>query len=360
MSAGALRNGCKPVERPHVLHFARGVVFAVLMAGALVGAARSSAPAAPPKERAVERERNAIVNVHDPHAFKEGRYFYVFSTGPGVMIRRSKDLVNWKYVGSVFPDGVPGWARKDVPGASADFIWAPDIALLNGRYYLYYAVSTFGKNRSVIGLATNKTLDPGSSDYRWIDEGKVTESLTTSDYNAIDPALVRIDGKRVALAFGSYWSGVKMMELDPRSGKPLPGAKLLSIAQRPFPDALEAPAIEKIREYYYLFVSWDACCRGVESTYNIRVGRSLKWDGPYADKDGKPLTEGGGTLLLGTEGRVIGPGHCSVLTDGSKRYLVFHFYDGDHNGVPTLQIRPMIIGADGWPALKPAVGAKAP
>lgn len=305
-------------------------------------------------------EPNAIVHVHDPHAIKQGRYFYVFSTGPGIMIRRSSDLVNWTYIGSAFPKGIPDWAKADVPGASPDFIWAPDIMKVDGRFFLYYAISTFGKNRSVIGLATNKTLDPASKDYHWVDEGKVAESFTTSDFNAIDPAAVRIDSKRLALAYGSYWSGLKMVEVDPHTGKPLADAKPLSIAQREFPDALEAPAIEKIGKYYYLFVSWDACCRGVNSTYNIRVGRSLKWDGPYVDKDGKPLTEGGGTLVLGTEGRVIGPGHCSVLTDGSKRYLVYHFYDGDNNGVPTLQVRPLTIGTDGWPALGPVPAPMVP
>ncbi|HEY3412560.1 MAG TPA: arabinan endo-1,5-alpha-L-arabinosidase [Armatimonadota bacterium] len=308
-------------------------------------------PACADAEKAKEPEFNAIINVHDPNAIKAGKYYYVFSTGPEVMIRRSKDLVHWTYVGSAFPGGTPGWALKEIPGARSDSIWAPSISKVNGQYRLYYAVSRFGRNRSVIGLATNKTLDPDSKDYRWVDQGKVVESQTTDDFNAIDPAFCSLDDKRGVLSFGSYWSGIKAVQISVKTGKPPAGAKTLPIAQRPFPDALEGPEIVHIGAHYYLFVSFDTCCQGINSTYNIRVGRSTRWDGPYVDKDGVSLMQGGGTLLLATADREIGPGHCSVLADGSKRWLVYHFYDRDNNGIPTLQLRPLSIGKNGWPVL---------
>lgn len=337
---------------------------ALALRWALLGASASgvmvmSTAGAVAEEKAKEPEFNAIIHVHDPNAIKSGSYYYVFSTGPGVMIRRSKDMVHWTYVGSALPAGPPLWAKQDVPGARADSIWAPSISKVNGQYRLYYAVSTFGRNRSVIGLASNKTLDPDSKDYKWVDQGKVVESQTTDNYNAIDPAFFSIDDKHAVLAFGSYWSGLKAIELNPKTGKPLEGAKMVAIAQRPFPGAIEAPEIVKIGRYHYLLVSFDTCCQGVNSTYNIRVGRSAQWDGPYVDRDGVPLMQGGGTLLLGTADREIGPGHCSMLVDGSKRWLVYHFYDRDNNGIPTLQLRPLTIGKDGWPVLgAPLIPAK--
>jgi len=210
-------------------------------------------------------------------------------------------------------------------------------------------VSRFGSNRSIIGAATNKTLDAASKDYRWVDEGKVTESVRQDNFNAIDPNVLPIDSKRLALTYGSFWSGIKLLYLDAKTGKPEPGAQPIALARRPAPDAIEAPFLIRRGRYYYLFVSFDFCCRGVNSTYNIRVGRAESAAGPYTDAAGKSLLEEGGTQLLATEGTRIGPGHCAVLKDGGHDYLVYHFYDGKHNGVPTLQISPMTWSKEGWP-----------
>src|SRR5208337_3512084 len=97
--------------------------------------------------------------VHDPCIAKENGIYYVFSTARGIGIRQSDDLVHWRRIGRVF-DSQPAWAKREIP-ASND-LWAPDISYFNGEYHLYYAVSAFGRNRSCIGLATNKTLDPKS------------------------------------------------------------------------------------------------------------------------------------------------------------------------------------------------------
>ncbi len=212
-------------------------------------------------------------------------------------------------------------------------------------------MSNFGSNHSIIGAASSQTLDPSGKDYRWIDEGKVTESTRQDNFNAIDPNILPLDKKRLALTFGSFWSGIKLIYLDARTGKPEPGAAVIPLAQRPSPDALEAPFLIRRGRYYYLFVSFDLCCRGVNSTYNTRVGRAEKAEGPYRDKDGKPMMEGGGTQILETEGTRIGPGHCAILRDAGKDYLAYHYYDGARNGFPTLQISPMTWSRDGWPVL---------
>jgi arabinan endo-1,5-alpha-L-arabinosidase len=294
---------------------------------------------------------NAVRHVHDPCIIKEGEIYYVFSTGHGIPIRRSHDLIHWEFAGRVFAEDLPKWAREEIQGSV--FPWAPDIAYFNGRYHLFYSVSTFGKNRSLIGLATNKTLDPKSPDYAWKDEGKVFESFPHDSYNAIDSHVLPIDRNRLAFTFGSFWSGIYLVEADPRTGKPRSGAAAQPIARRPGSTAVEAPFLVRRDGCYYLFLSFDLCCRGIRSTYNIRVGRAKRVEGPYLDRSGTPLMEGGGTLLLATEGRVIGPGHCAVLRERNRDLLVHHFYDGEADGIPTLQVRPLTWDRDGWPSAAP-------
>ena len=293
--------------------------------------------------------------VHDPCIAKEGGSYYVFSTGKGIGIRRSSDLVHWQWVGHVF-DALPTWATRAVP--AADSLWAPDTSFFNGEYHLYYSVSTFGSNRSCIGLATSKTLDPNSRDYKWQDHGKVIESKDHDDWNAIDPNIVLDETNRPWLSFGSFWSGIKMCEIDARTGKPFPNRPpLISLAARPKAKAIEAPFVVHHGRHYYLFVSFDHCCRGADSDYKIMVGRSDKVFGPYAGKNGRPMLQGGGTLALEGQGRVRGPGHNAVLIEGGKYWLVHHFYDAQDNGVPYLQIRPLTWDADGWPVAGIALSA---
>lgn len=288
-----------------------------------------------------------VRRVHDPHIIAADGAYYIFCTGGGIPIRRSKDLIHWERIGTVF-DETPAWAKREVPGVRG--LWAPDISFFNGRYHLYYSVSTWGKNRSCIGLAVNDTLDPASPKYKWIDQGKVIESTPGRDnWNAIDANVVLDERKEPWLAFGSFWSGIKLRRLDRSTGKLHSDSRMYSLAARPSPGAVEAPFIIRRGEYYYLFVSFDYCGRGVDSTYKIMVGRSKAVTGPYVDRDGKPMTEGGGTLVLGSQGHVRGPGHNSVLVEGDKYWLVHHYYDADLYGVPTLQIRPLNWDKAGWP-----------
>jgi arabinan endo-1,5-alpha-L-arabinosidase len=301
--------------------------------------------------------------VHDPVIIREKDTYHVYYTGGGIASWTSKDLVRWDRGPTVFQP-VPAWVATDIPQARG--LWAPDISYFNGKYHLYYAASTFGRNRSAIGLATNVTLDPASKDYKWEDQGKVVESQTTDRYNAIDPAIV-VDDKGVPwMSFGSFWGGIKLRKLD-ADGKADPtDTTLYSLAYRPEGNhALEAPFIIRHGGFYYLFVSFDVCCRGLDSTYRIMVGRSEKVTGPYVDKAGKQLMEGGGTELLAGDGkRIIGPGHCGLVEDkpagdtttaDARWLLVHHFYDGNTpRGDAKLQVRP-VTWADGWPAIGAAI-----
>jgi arabinan endo-1,5-alpha-L-arabinosidase len=302
--------------------------------------------------------------VHDPCIAREGNRYYVFATGRApdggqLPIRCSADLIEWKLCGHVF-DAVPGWIHEASPRTRD--LWAPDISFFSGKYHLYYAYSVFGVNTSGIALATNETLDPADPKYHWNDEGLVLKSTESDDFNAIDPNIV-LDGKgQPWMSFGSFWSGIKMRRIDAATGKlSAKDTKLYSLAARVRPpdaeprppglpanwQAIEAPFIVHHGEFYYLFVSFDLCCRGTKSTYRIMVGRSRKPTGPYADAEAKPMLAGGGTQLLAGNERWLGPGGESILERPQGDLLVFHAYDAA-TGKPALQISDL-TWEHGWP-----------
>lgn len=203
-----------------------------------------------------------VRRVHDPVIARHNGFYYLFATGRGVPMWRSPDLKHWNRIGRVFEEDVPVWAQQEIVGSRG--VWAPDISFWNGRFHLYYSVSTFGKNRSLIGLATNATLDPNAPNYRWIDEGKVIESFPESDYNAIDANFVQVAPDRIALSFGSFWSGLKLVPLDTKTAKPAADAKVISIARRPDTPAIEAPFIVRHGDYFinsFLSTSVARACK---------------------------------------------------------------------------------------------------
>ena len=332
---------------------------------ALLGApACAQQPPEPARDTLNSRLAGDLAPTHDPVIIREGDIYHVFSTGHGkrlIETRTSTDLVTWKAGDPVFT-ALPAWASQAIPGSNG--MWAPDISHVDGRYRLYYSVSTFGSNRSAIGLATAKTLDRASPDYGWRDEGLVVMSTTADDFNAIDPNFIIDRDGRHWLALGSFWTGIKLFELDPKTGKPKdPKAKPISIARRPAPAGapapVEAPFIIDHGGYYWLMVSYDYCCKGVNSTYYTVMGRSKAITGPYVGKDGSKLMEGGGTIFLRADlqeqQRWRGPGHAGWLHDKDGKtgkntdYVVYHAYDRQANGAPTLRIAPVIWGDDGWP-----------
>jgi arabinan endo-1,5-alpha-L-arabinosidase len=304
-------------------------------------------------------QEGTVRGVHDPTLIKANGSYHLFSTGPGIPMRRSRDLYHWEKAGRVFSEN-PAWFKEAVPGSSS--IWAPDVCRYRGAYLVFYSISTFGSNRSSIGLATNATLDPVDSAYRWVDRGPVLSSRHDDDWNAIDPNLFVDRDDQPWLVFGSFWSGIKLVRLDPSTLKP-PGQRpeLIPLAARPESHAVEAAFLIRHGDDHYLFVSFDRCCRGVDSTYKVMVGRSASLTGPYRDRQGRSLLEGGGTAILATQGRVRGPGHCALVHEGRRDWLVHHFYDADFHGVATLQIRPLSWSAEGWPEVgEPITGPQRP
>jgi arabinan endo-1,5-alpha-L-arabinosidase len=303
-----------------------------------------------------------VTGAHDPSIIHQGRTWYVFATGAApdggqFAVRCSDDLKDWKLCGHVF-DTVPAWIRQRSPGTKE--LWAPDISYVDHEYRLYYAYSLFGKNTSGIALATNKTLDRSSPDFGWVDKGLVLESRTTDNFNAIDPNFIRDEKGGGWLAFGSFWDGIKMRRLGADGMLSKTDTTLYSLARRAMPtnpappppglpsdwEAVEAPFIVRHDQYYYLFTSWDLCCRGLKSTYKTMVGRSKSVTGPYFDESGKPLSEGGGTELLVANSRWLGPGGESIVLD-PENLIVFHAYDAK-TGKPSMQLST-IDWTSGWP-----------
>ncbi|HWV48128.1 MAG TPA: arabinan endo-1,5-alpha-L-arabinosidase, partial [Microbacterium sp.] len=307
-------------------------------AAALVGCA----PAA-----AVAPELSGDLFVHDPAYVATDDGYFVYSTGNGqiadgnIQVRTSDDGAEWEYAGEVW-ETKPAWLSEAVPGV--DNLWAPELYEHDGTWYLYYSASTFGSNGSVIALATNTTLDPDDPDYEWVDQGAVISSAGT-DYNAIDPGIVQDEDGKPWMAFGSFSSGLKIAPLEWPSGLRADESEPVTIADRGLAEnAIEAPYIVAHDGSFYLFASRGFCCRGVDSTYEIIVGRADAVTGPYLDADGGELLDDGGTVVLTSEGDRIGPGGQSLWDD----MLALHFYDGAADGIPTLGLQP-ITWRDGWP-----------
>lgn len=328
-------------------------------------------------------------DVHDPVMAQgeDGRY-YIFSTGMGVGVMSSADMKTWRQEPGVFfakypghetnpspsqhPD-IPTWATDSVAKFQAH-MWAPDVCYKNGRWYMYYSCSSFGVNGSAIGVATTKTLDPNSPDYGWKDLGPVVVShRNINNWNAIDPNY--IDGH---LFWGSFWddiqiapiaSDMKTLKAKPQTiarrlapgekatvtsdDEDMKGANGEKIVVEAGENAIEAPFCIKHGKWYYLFVSWDYCCRGDRSTYKTVYGRSRKVTGPFLDKNGKDMRLGGGTLLVGPDERFYGVGHNSAyevrMPDDKKQWYFFsHAYDTEADGRAKLFLRKIQFDKQGW------------
>lgn len=316
------------------------------------------------------------IGVHDPVMIKQDSLYYVFCTGRGISMFSSKDRIHWKTEKPVFAT-VPPWVTEAIPAFRGNSIWAPDISYYNGLYYLYYAVSAFGKNTSCIGVATNTTLHTDDSAYKWTDHGKVIQSVPgVTNWNAIDPNLITDKDGTPYLDFGSFWEGIKIVRLtkdrlsvdqpitdlptiasrqkDPKAKENIP-----PVAGNPVNaggNAIEGPFIFKKNGYFYLFASIDYCCKGPQSTYKMIVGRSKKLLGPYIDSKGDDMKYGGGDIVLAGDVNWYGVGHNAAVSFDRNDYLVFHGYDAsDARGASKLIIEK-ITWKKGWPrvAMPPA------
>jgi len=337
-----------------------------LLFAAIILTATTSTAQTPPDDPPVAAAREgywADVLAHDPVLAREGDTWYLFITGPGISVYSSKNLDTWKAEPQVFAQ-IPQWAFAIAPNFNGH-IWAPDISHHNGVYFLYYSISAFGKNTSAIGVATNTTLNPDHPAFHWVDHGPILRSIPQRDlWNAIDPNLALDEHGTPWLAFGSFWGGLKLVRLSDDRLHLAEPQQWYTLAKRErsilvddaeaMPAALEAPFIFRQNGWYYLFLSWDACCRGVESTYRIMVGRSRSVHGPYLDKAGQRLDQGGGSEVLRGTQRWPGVGHNSAYTFDGKDYLIFHAYDAHDNGLPKLKVLPLSWDEDGWPEVDAA------
>ena len=302
--------------------------------------------------------------VHDPVMAKDGDTYYIYATGIGLQQMTSKDRKTWTVLPQPVMTVIPGWTTDSVPGFS-NHVWAPDVIHWYRRWWLAYSCSTFGKNGSAIGLLSSRSL----SSNMWKDEGCIVTSREKRDnWNAIDPNFVIDDNDQPWLVWGSFWDGIQLARLDStmhiaQGEKPRTIARRYDLNYKPTEpnptskyagtNAIEAPFIFKHGGYYYLFVSWDYCCRGAQSNYRVAVGRSKTVEGPYLDRTGKDMANGGGTIFLkGDKKELEAAGHCAAYSFDGEDIFICHGYSTTHNGAAMLIQHPISWTDDGWPELK--------
>ena len=265
--------------------------------------------------------------IHDPSTIAEsnGKY-YTFGTGSGGLV--SDDGWNWS----------SGGVR---PGGGV----APDIIKIGDRYCVAYAKGAGGEHASAVYVMWSKTLDPKSPDFGFKDETLVAQSGGLEDCDAIDPAFVLGPDGKLWLSYGTYFGNIRMVELDPKTGKRMPGNKALDIAID-----CEATDLEYRDGWYYLLGTHGTCCDGTNSTYNIVVGRSKKVTGPYLDNMGRDMLKGGGKMVLAAGNRKVGAGHFGrFIVENGVEKMSFHWEaDFDLGGRSTLGILPL-LWKNGWP-----------
>ena len=300
--------------------------------------------------------------VHDPVMAYEDSTYYLFCTGIGIQQMTSQDRKTWTVAAEPVMTVMPQWTHDSVAGFG-HHVWAPDVIRWHGKWWLAYSCSTFGKNGSAIGLLSKPSL----SFPVWNDEGCIVASREGRDqWNAIDPCFVIDDNDQPWMTWGSFWDGIQMVRLDTtmhmaRGERPRTIARRYAMGDRNVPanptskyagtNAIEAPFIFRHDGWYYLFVSWDYCCRGAQSNYRVAVGRSRQVDGPYLDRSGKDMRDGGGTLFVEGDGvEYEAAGHCAVYHIDGEDVFICHGYSIAHNGASILIQRPIRWTDDGWPA----------
>ncbi|WP_229780834.1 RICIN domain-containing protein [Deinococcus malanensis] len=287
---------------------------------------------------------------HDPGLFKAGSTYCSMSTGiedsanpGGVLVHRSSGGIggNWSTLGAV---PTPAWAIREY---GVKNIWAPEVVYNgnDGRYYMYYAASQFGTRNSAIGVASSTS--PCSTG-TWTDHGAILRSSsTTTDYNAIDANVHWDSSSGWWMSWGSFSSGIKIQHMSSMTTFDGP---IYTLATRPgvANNPVEAPSIFKRGNYYYLFVSWDYCCKGLDSTYKTVMGRATSITGPYYDKNGNRLDQGGGTIMLNDRANKVGQGGGDVYQESGNYYFTHHFYDRNSSGSPKMDVK-LLEWNGNWP-----------
>lgn len=294
--------------------------------------------------------------VHDPVMAYDHGLYYMMSTGHGIQLMTSPDRKTWTMVSHGVITDIPAWTHDSVPEFKRH-IWAPDLLRWHGKWWLTYSCSSFAKNTSAIGLMCADTL---SADTHWEDCGPVVCSQRLRDnWNAIDSNIIIDENDQPWMTWGSFWGGIQLARLDstlhlarPRQQKVIAARFSPALQSEPGVNAIEAPFIFRHGGYYYLFVSFDFCCRGMESTYRVAVGRSKQVDGPYLDATGKDLAKGGGTVVFeGDKKEFEAAGHSAAYHFGDTDLFICHGYAIDKGGASILVQRRIVWTEDGWPTL---------
>ena len=269
--------------------------------------------------------------IHDPSTIAEcdGKY-YTFGTGGGGLI--SEDGWTWN-------------SGADRPGGGA----APDVIKVGDRYLCIYGATGGGLGGGHSGRILtmwNKTLDPKSPDFKWTEAVEVCASDGMEDQDAIDPGvLLDPTTGRLWVSYGTYFGTIRLIELDPKTGYRVKGNKEKDIA-------IDCEATDLIYKdgWYYLLGTHGTCCDGVNSTYNIVVGRSRSVEGPYLDNVGRDMFHGGGRMVVAAGNRKTGAGHFGrTIIDEGVEIASFHWEaDFDQGGRSVLAIHPL-LWKNGWP-----------
>jgi len=288
------------------------------------------------------------LRAHDPVMIKQGDTYYIFSTGKGIPVKTSKDKITWKNSRRVFSDPLPSWFKMDVPEQDGS-LWAPDIHYRDGKFHLYYSVSAWMNFDSSIGYATNTTLNPNDPAYKWVDEGQVIGVKNGGKgVNVIDPNIVVEKNGKVWLLYGSYKAGLRLVELDKKTGKlKSENPELTTIT----PSLGEGSYIIKGPKYYYIFASRGICCKGIQSTYQVVMGRAKSIKGPYLNKRGESWLDNKYTVFLEGNNEEPGRGHNGLFTENDTTFVVHHAYTRSAEGASLLNIKPVYVDADGWPTV---------
>ncbi|MBN2785129.1 MAG: arabinan endo-1,5-alpha-L-arabinosidase [Pontiellaceae bacterium] len=301
------------------------------------------------------RPAEQTINAHDPAVLKDGSYYYVYGTH-NMPVWRSRDLVEFEQVERQLVRRLPEEAAEHV-GEGGRTLWAPDIVKIGNEYRLYYCLSRFGSSQSYIGFLVGKsptgTFKDGKEVARSSDP---TEERGAP--NALDPSvLMDADGKQW-MVYGSFFGGIYIMRLDDDGEARSRGSVGERIAYRRG-TAMEGPTIiyNPTLKEYFLFVSYDK----LDSTYNVRVGRSKKPGGPYRDFKGKDLNGDEDNLPKVLNSYAFenhsgwhGPGHNSVLRDGDNYFLLHHAREVvDGRKIVHTHVRKMVFTDEGWPVVSP-------
>jgi arabinan endo-1,5-alpha-L-arabinosidase len=308
--------------------------------------------------------------VADPGVVKaQDGHYYMASTGGSAglyPIRVSDDLVHWKHVGYIFPNGSkPGWIMSHP--------WAPEIHYVAGRYLAFYTALPQGATLLALGVAVaDSPLGP------WTDRGILKgipqgEPILVDSPGAIDSHYFKdpLDGRHYMIwkhernSLPPYGTPLFIQELAPDGLSLLGTRKELIRNDLPWEENLvEGPWMTFRGGYYYLFYSGSAY---YDHRYATGVARSKQANVPLATQlatFAPPRLDKRGLPILSSTAADCwqGPGHGSIIkgSDGAD-YYVYHAWEKNHvgGGNARLGMLDRVTWSNGWPTInngKPSLG----